>query len=500
MEGPSVLFRADASGSIGTGHVMRCIALAQELRNRSCRIHFVSVSPPDPITARLETEGFDIHTLISRPGSAEDALETCRLAISLSASVIVLDGYQFSSGYQQEIKDQGFLLLCVDDYGYAGQYPADIILNQNLYAAEKNLYQQEAGNTLLLGPGYALLRAEIIAGRTRIRSRKQKAGNILVTLGGSDPDNVTMEVVKALQTLPKNAFTAKVLIGGVNPHGEEILKTARSSGHSIRVIQNAANMAGLLSWADIAVTSGGSTTLELAYFGIPMVTVVIADNQKRVCDALLEKEAGINLGSPDAAFLGRLVQTVKKLLVSPELCRNMSRNAMSLVDGKGAGRVSDILCRSALILTKAKPADCSTVFAWINDPYVREVSFTTKPVLWDEHMQWFLQKISDPDTRYFIVRTAGGIPVGQVRYDLSGTDATISILVDPGFRRRHLGTLAMRLSARELFCTTAVAKIHAYIKPSNEISCRAFEKAGYQYAGTLDKEGNRARHMILSRM
>ncbi len=134
----SLLIRADASERIGTGHVMRCLALAQEFQRTVGRVLFVQAETTSAIEGRLRAEGFEIASLDVAPGSLEDARATVRLAREQGVTWIVADGYHFGAGYQRHLKENEFSLLLIDDYGHAEHYWAHYILNHNLSADPRN--------------------------------------------------------------------------------------------------------------------------------------------------------------------------------------------------------------------------------------------------------------------------------------------------------------------------------------------------------------------------
>lgn len=497
MNAPKILIRADADKTIGTGHVMRCIAIAQELRLHGCTIHFILASSTASVIHRIESEGFFTHKIRVTPGTEADADLTGDFAGSLGASWIVIDGYTFDGKYQNFLKSRGFSLLCIDDYGHAGEYFSDIILNPNIYAGDITAYPARPEIRCLLGPRYALIRREIRAWKDTREQGPHSPFRILVTLGGSDPDNHTLEIISALEKLPEDSISVRIIIGGSNPHVSKISEHIKSSGRQMTVLHDIRDMGEQYAWADIAITSAGSTTSELAYFGVPMVAVVIADNQERVAASLSEKKAGFNLGRMTKKTGGQIRLLVKKFRNSPDLCREISRNASSLIDGNGTARIWENMFEVPFFLRGARPYDCWTIFSWINEPHVRGVSFNENPILWDEHMEWYLKKLEDPESRYFIITLPDNTPAGQVRYDIGGTDATVSILVDPRFRGRNYSVMAMRRSAEIIFSQTPVKKIHAYIKPDNIISCNAFMKAGYTYYEPTMIGHTKARHLVL---
>ncbi|MGB3996558.1 MAG: UDP-2,4-diacetamido-2,4,6-trideoxy-beta-L-altropyranose hydrolase, partial [Acetomicrobium sp.] len=144
-----LLVRVDSGINMGSGHVMRCLALAQAWQDGGGDVVFVLATESLNAEARLTAEGFEVVYINAKPGSAEDARLTTKLAHKFGASWVVVDGYHFGGDYQKIIKEAGLNLLFIDDYGHADYYPADIVLNQNIHADE-DLYRNRASYTKLL--------------------------------------------------------------------------------------------------------------------------------------------------------------------------------------------------------------------------------------------------------------------------------------------------------------------------------------------------------------
>ncbi len=172
-----LLIRADASPEIGTGHVMRCLALAQAWQDKGGQATVAMALAAPSIQARLEAEGLGIKRITAQVGSAEDAAQVIQIARQLQAAWVVIDGYRFTGSYQQALKDAGLGLVCIDDEATAEHYYADVILNQNLHA-DAGLYAKREGYTrLLLGTRYALLRREFRRWQgNRIYNRQWRGG------------------------------------------------------------------------------------------------------------------------------------------------------------------------------------------------------------------------------------------------------------------------------------------------------------------------------------
>ena len=134
----SLIIRADASPPIGTGHVMRCLALAQQWQQKNGAVFFVSAEITPTLSERLKAESMETAVITAAPGSIEDAEQTLAHASACEATWIVADGYVFGVAWQKHIKDSGLRLLVIDDYGHSEHYHADIILNQNASALESS--------------------------------------------------------------------------------------------------------------------------------------------------------------------------------------------------------------------------------------------------------------------------------------------------------------------------------------------------------------------------
>lgn len=332
-----IFIRVDASTEIGTGHLMRCLALAQAWQDAAVQAIFVMATEAPALGARLKSECMDIVHLSMQMGSAEDARETASLAHKMEVNWVVVDGYHFGGEYQRIIKDAGLRLLFIDDYGHAEHYYADIVLNQNIYAYEGLYADREPYTQLLLGTRYVLLRREFWQWRGWQRSLPPVARKFLVTLGGGDPDNVTLKVIQALQLVEMEELEAVVVVGGSNPHYEQLRAAIQDSRLPIRLQRNVTNMPELVAWADVAVAGGGSTCWELAFMGLPSLALILADNQQSNAKKL-DKLSARNLGWHENVSASEIAEA-SQLLASSQTRAEMTRCGQGLVDGLGVNRV-----------------------------------------------------------------------------------------------------------------------------------------------------------------
>ena len=301
----TLIIRADANTRMGTGHVMRCIALGQAWQDAGGDVLFISCCDSDPLKQRIKEEGFKLKTIpFAHPETKDDLQQTIALAKKNSAKWIVTDGYHFDLSYQQAIRNAEFKLLYIDDYNHLPEYEADILLNQNIGAEEIN-YQCNSTCRKLLGTRYVMLRREFRKASVK-NSNKKEITNILITMGGSDPDNVTLKVLQILDDLNIKNLVVKVLLGPSNPHFNKLKEAIAQIKTECELIRSVKDMPTLIRWADFAITAAGSTCWELAALRVPFVTVVLAENQINIATQL-EKQAGIpSAGWVDDRFANRL--------------------------------------------------------------------------------------------------------------------------------------------------------------------------------------------------
>lgn len=343
MNPGTLLIRADASAAIGTGHVMRCLALAQAWQDAGGCVTFAMAESTPAIKDRLSNEGVRLIEIPGPPGSGAELEQTTALARSCAASWVVADSYEFDAGYQRALKDAGLKVLLVDDNGRSGSYAADVILNQNIHARE-NLYQDRAEHTkLVLGTKYALLRREFASGPGDQREIPPVARKILVAMGGSDPDNITLRAMQAMDHVLVPDLQMSVVVGGSNPHLAAIAESAARARHSCRILQNVANMRALIAWADLAISAAGSVCWEYCALGLPAVVVTVAENQVLAAEALHTAGAARLVPGGARFAIVEMAQLITRLAHSREERQSLSRVGRTVVDGGGASRVVSIL-------------------------------------------------------------------------------------------------------------------------------------------------------------
>lgn len=497
-ERDSLLIRADADQEIGTGHVMRCLALAQAWQEHGGgSATFAMARKTAALESRLVSDGQEVLDIAASPGGADDARQTVAVARRKKTACVVVDGYHFKAEYQRIVKDAGLRLLFVDDFGHAGHYCADLVLNQNLYADESLYSDREPSTRLLLGSRYALLRREFWPLRGRRRTINSVGSKVLVTLGGTDPDNVTLKVLRALQQIRMESLDAVVVVGGSNRHGEELRSAVRNLPPTIRLEHDVTNMPELMAWADLAVSAGGSTSWEIMFTGLPNLVMALDEHQLLVAQELHAKGVALNLGLHEKVVVADISDCIKRILLSSEDRSLMSARGQALIDGRGVERVVEALAFPRLRLRPVGEGDCAQIWEWANDPDVRKSAFCSDSILWEDHRQWFSKKLNNPMCLQFIALDERDAPVGQIRFDVRDGEAEVDVSIDKGSRGLGYGAALIQIGVRELVRTIPVKVVHAFIKPENEASRRAFQRAAFREQGVTNVKGCPSIHLMV---
>jgi UDP-2,4-diacetamido-2,4,6-trideoxy-beta-L-altropyranose hydrolase len=333
-----LIIRADADDRIGTGHIMRCLALAEAWNAKGGSANFVTNCRIEGIQQRIQKKGFEVSTLLRIYPHSGDWDFTKGILQSHPGAWVVVDGYHFDDVYQKDIKQTNHPLLVVDGLAQSKHYYADIVLNQNLHAKALD-YNCEPYTRLLLGTDYVLLRSEFTAIKSQERRISKIAKRLLLTMGGSDPRNHTMEVIRSIDFKGLPIDKATVIVGASNPYTHEIEAAVQKSRLPIRIVRDTEHMARLMADADVAISAAGSTAWELLFMGVPSLFVSIADNQEPVGSSIERECAGVWINSKSGEWSRLLVEELHSLIFDVERRLELHNRGQSLVDGLGATRV-----------------------------------------------------------------------------------------------------------------------------------------------------------------
>ncbi len=478
-----LLVRADATVRSGTGHVMRCLALAQAWQHAGGDVIFAMAQCNSAIRERLRSERVELADIEAEPASAGDVRQTITAVRLHNAEWLVVDGYHFSAYYLAELQNV-CPLLAIDDNGELEFYSAELVLNQNVHACAEMYVNRAPHTRLLLGLRYALLRNEFAAYRNWARKVSARGTRVLLTMGGSDPKDLTPCIMSALADLSIDDLLIRVVVGGSAENRSGVAEKAERFPGRVEVMSNVANMAELMAWADLAIAGAGTTCWEMCLLGVPAVLVVVAENQRFIAEHLARIGAAVNAGSAESLDCSFVAHVTAELLENGDRRFKMSEAGRQLVDGLGSERVRAALLGRELSLRLARESDCELLFEWADDPVARLASFHSAPISWEDHVRWFVERLRDTQSVIYIGENAVGESVGLVRFQLKEENAVLSINVAPKFRGEGWGRELIALSTCSLARAHGVRRIEAFVKPDNQASVRLFEASGFRRAGT----------------
>ncbi|WP_298624455.1 UDP-2,4-diacetamido-2,4,6-trideoxy-beta-L-altropyranose hydrolase [uncultured Zoogloea sp.] len=362
-----VIFRADASMQIGSGHVMRCLTLAEALTASGAECHFICRTHRGNLIELIKGKGYAVHelpildkangglgALVQDSGAvnpvhhhwlgatqAQDA-EACTPYLAAECpDWLIVDHYALDARWERALEAYFRKLMVIDDLADR-PHKCDLLLDQTYGRVDEDYRQLVPADCLLLcGSQYALLRPEFAALRPYSLQRRSRPAlrELLVTMGGVDKDNATSRVLEALRTCPLPTDSRITVIMGVTaPWLDEVRKQAHDMPWITRVLVGVRDIAQLMSDCDLAVGAAGTTSWERCCLGVPTIMVVLAENQIQVAQALERGGAarGINLDQGAATQLRKLLVP---LVEDPSQLLHMSKCAENIVDGLGVNAV-----------------------------------------------------------------------------------------------------------------------------------------------------------------
>ena len=297
-QAPIAAVRVDSSEVIGSGHLMRCLTLAERMREDGWEVHFICRDLPGSLAALVERQGFFLHLLprhghdASLEGYAAwltvsqeiDAAETSDVLQGIpSVGRLIVDSYALDSEWERRLRPLAREIFVIDDLANRS-HDCDTLLDQNFYRTMEKRYIGLVPPTcrLLLGPRHALLRREFCEARKTLRRRDGKLRRILVFYGGSDQTCETEKAIAALLQMKLPGVDVDVVVGGSNPRQEPI-RSICDEHEFLHYHLQVSNMAELMASADLALGAGGTTTWERCFLGLPAIVTAIAENQFEIC-------------------------------------------------------------------------------------------------------------------------------------------------------------------------------------------------------------------------
>jgi len=336
----NIAFRVDATKKIGIGHLMRCFALSEELVKRKNTCYFLSNIDSEKLCEKIDESNMKLEKISTSPKSVRDIERLINFSKKNNVDWIVTDHYDIDSEYIKELKANGFKVLSIDDTSQI-HYPSDLVVNQNV-GSEKLEFDTDDSTKFLLGPKYVMIRDELL--RRKEKRIKKNVEKILVTLGGIDHGDLTLQILKILKEIIDKNVEIIVVIGPLNKINDDFQsKINEEDNPNFRFVFSPENMADLYLESDIAISAGGSSCYELAYFGIPNIIITVADNQLNIAKKLDKKNVSVYIGRKEDFSSKKLKENLLELINNSSQRGKMIKNGMSLVNGQGKKRIIECM-------------------------------------------------------------------------------------------------------------------------------------------------------------
>lgn len=328
-----IFFRADGNPQVGTGHIMRCLSLADGFLEIGQDVAFITAD--DYLQDVIRERGYECIVLHTEYDHMEDELpELLPVLQDIHPRCVLLDSYYVTWDYMEAIRNEAPLVY-IDDLN-SFDYPVNLVIN---YMLNGSMFAYPQNKQYLLGAEYALLRKEFRD--VPRRQAKEQVKDILLSTGGADSEHVALGCVRHLRERSGDGVTYHVVLGVMNQDTDEIERLSAGCTHIV-LHRKVSDMRSLMLRCDAAISAAGTTLFELCACGVPTVTYVLADNQ--IMNAASFEEAGLMLNAGDIRnnhqLPARIFEQMGTLIQNQSLRQRMAERMQALVDGKGAIRLA----------------------------------------------------------------------------------------------------------------------------------------------------------------
>lgn len=337
----NLLIRVDSTYKSGMGHFMRTLALAQKWQKERDEIFFL-INDNEHLKKRITDENMKFIVNPYQSASLDDSKFLINAVSDNNISWVIVDGYVFKEDYFDFLRKNNINYLIFDDDGKMSHYNSNIVVNQNLHGKYEWYESKKEDYTyILVGTDFTLLRNEFLIFQDYKKTIKDKAKNILITLGGSDVNNYSLDILEVLNSLKDNDFNIIVVIGANNKHEEELNKFCRNVEFNVKVLKNIKNMPEIMQWADLAFSSGGTTVWELAFMGVPSIIGATSYIEEVLLNGLDENNLFKTVGKLENLNKSEIKNIFNNLINDKDTRKKMSIDGQKFIDGYGSKRVID---------------------------------------------------------------------------------------------------------------------------------------------------------------
>ncbi len=347
MEKIKIAFRVDGHPELGMGHLGRCLALAQALREvTDPEILFVTKDYREAVQ-RISKSKHLVETIPMDSSEDEELGLAVELLQRFGADIVITDHPYRSEGYLKRLKEAGKLLVSIDDLALT-PFCSDIVISGYLSARLKKYTSTNPNTKFFLDPAYLMLHKRFEKMNQIFRKIRADGRSVLVTLGGADPEDLTTKVIMALSEIDKK-LEVTVVLGPAYVHHkklQELLEKVKSSKSKFIVRSDVKDMAKLMMKTDVALSAGGETIYELTATGTPTINLAQVEHQSLNARELEREGVVVNLGLGKVVSEEKISNAVESLLRDKNLRQKMSTKGKKLVDGKGAKRAANLILKA----------------------------------------------------------------------------------------------------------------------------------------------------------
>ena len=482
-----VLFRVNSSYNLGSGHLSRCIALAEELDSRS-EIYFLCEDLPGNNNDWVLQKGLNLISFKNM--QPKDDIEIINEISNQGDPFdwLIIDDYKKDISWELLIKKNFKKILVIDDLADRKHY-CDYLLDQNYFQNSKSRYIKLVPEhcTLLTSTKFCLLKKTFNKNERKELKLFRKRKKIFVCFGASDPNGHSIETIKAINNSKLEYSQVDVFTTKKNQN-LTLLKKECLLTNNCKLHIDSDQISKYLSESDLAIGAGGTMCWERAYYGIPSIVFGISNNQKKVLKELIRDGFAIGESwhpNPDKNTIEKYINIV---LNNHDLLEGISKRSRNLVDGNGIKRVCRIINKVELNFRKAIISDCDLILKWRNSINIRNLSNNRKLIKEEDHQSWYKDKLKNQNCIFLIIEKTN-IPVGVVRFDINNDEATISIYKDPDATEfldliKHSSNWLKENHPK-------INKIFAEIISGNDRSYNGFINAGFElFSSRLCKKQN----------
>ncbi len=356
-----VAIRVDASSQIGVGHLMRCLTLADALKERKAEVTFITRDLIESLETLVKNHGHR-HVKLRNDRHSDNVVErdVMQLAHAHWLPVdwkydaeqtvaclnrlgqfdwLVVDHYALDAQWENAVETVVQKILVIDDLADRA-HSCNLLVDQNSYREYEYRYDNLVPSNCLklLGASYALLRQEFKSARSSLRKRDGKISNILVFFGGGDATNETCKVLHSIKNIGIDQVAVSVVVGAANPHVTDIRKLSNQM-QNVTVHVDIDYISQLMQDADLSIGAAGSATWERCALGLPSILIALAENQIEIAKSVERLGAGIYLGIFSEVTQESIEMAIRYSFEHPQKISEMSRIAAALVDAEGCQRV-----------------------------------------------------------------------------------------------------------------------------------------------------------------